>query len=411
MAMTQKQISRRQFIKDSSIKLAGTSLLLNQINLKPAFGSKMLTAEAAQKPDMEYRVLGRTGLKVTAVSFGVMRLKEPAVLVKALDLGINFFDTAHSYQNGNNEKLLGKVMKDYGRKKALIMTKIHPFQMSGTPHMQMLGGFQMHDRKTLDEMMDKSLKRLQTDYVDVLLVHNIMEKNWVTNEDVLSFLEGLKQKGKARFVGFSVHDPRVYVEAIDTAIQNKMYDVVLAWINFKSPPEHSEALKRAKKANIGTVAMKTQAGGGGYQAAAEGSVSPQQAALRWALQNDIVDCAIPGMVNIQQLEENVGALGKKISWHDRKTLHAYYNAVKHQYCVMCGKCGSTCSNQIDRYTVNRALMYCEGYRDFEQGRQTYLSLNKKQNALACMSCTAPTCRCVNGIPIAERMRYAHRLFT
>ena len=400
--MFDKQLNRRQFIKDTSLKLAGSTLILNQFGTKPAYAAKELPAQLSESPQMEYRTLGRTGLKVSTVSFGVMRLKEPAVLIKALDVGINYFDTAHGYQNGNNEIMLGKVLKEYGRKKALIATKIPPFH-------RVEGKFQITDRKTMETKMEKSLQRLQTDYVDVLFIHNIMNADWVTSDVVLSFAEKVKKEGKARFIGFSIHDPNVFVKSIDQAVKSNMYDAILAWFNFKSSPEHSAALKKAREANVGVVAMKTQYGGG-YDKDASASVSPHQAALKWVLQSGFVDCAVPGMVNMEQVVENVGAVGKKISWSDRKVLHAAYNAIRHRYCVMCGKCNGTCNKTVDIHTVHRSLMYCEGYGDFELGRRTYLGLSNKDNVHACISCASPTCRCVNGINIAERMYRAQTLF-
>lgn len=404
MAMIKKELDRRQFIREVSVKLAGTGLLLNQLSVKPAFGGERPTSKSKGELNVEYRTLGKTGLKVSTVSFGVMRLKEPAVLFKALDLGINYFDTAHSYMNGNNEILLGKVAKEYGRKKVFIATKIHPFHMREN----MSGKFSMLDKKTLNEKIEKSLKRLQTDYVDVFLVHNIMDASWLLNQDILAFLEKLKKDGKARFIGVSIHDPRYYVGTVDQMLKHTIYDVILAWLNFKSDPEQIEALRKAGKGNIGVVAMKTQSGG--YQKASNASLSPQQAALKWALDKDFVTCAIPGMVNIEQVVENVGVMGKKIGWNDRKILHTYYNSIKHHYCIMCGKCFSTCSNKIEIHTINRSLMYCEGYGDFEQGKQTYLALSSRENGLACLSCTSPTCHCVNGIKLPERMQHAHSLF-
>ena len=88
--MAKKEIDRREFITDFSIKLAGTGLLLNQIAACATSGGKSPAAKKDKGTNMEYRTLGKTGLKVSAVSFGVMRLKEPAVLFKAFDLGINF---------------------------------------------------------------------------------------------------------------------------------------------------------------------------------------------------------------------------------------------------------------------------------------------------------------------------------
>jgi aryl-alcohol dehydrogenase-like predicted oxidoreductase len=403
--METKKISRREFIAETGVKLAGTGVLLNQLGTHPAFGATTAPQEKKKSEQpMAYRTLGRTGLKVSEVSFGVMRLKEPAVLYKAIDLGVNFFDTAHGYQNGNNEKMLGKVAKEHGREKLYIATKVHPFHLQK----ELPDKFQMLAKSTLEEKFNESLKRLQTDYVDVLYIHNIMEKSWPLNEDVLSFAEKAKKDGKARFMGISIHDPRCFVDAIGLALTTPVYDVILAWYNFKSSPEHEEILKKAKKANRGIVTMKTQAGG--YAKGATDSLNPQQAALKWVLDKDFVDCAIPGMVNMEQLTENVGATGKKVGWSDRKTLHAYYNAIKDQYCTMCGSCSATCYSNVDINTVNRALMYCEGYGDFGQGRQTYRELSARVNGLSCIDCSSPSCHCVNGIKIEKRMKHAHSLF-
>ena len=118
---------------------------------------------------------------------------------------------------------------------------------------------------------------------------------------------------------------------------------------------------------------------------------------------EFLDYAIPGMVNTEQLMENVGAVGKKIGWSDRKTIYAY-NAIRDRYCV------ATCRSHVDINAVNRTLMYCEGYCDFELGRQTYCALNDRMNGLSCLACSLPSCHCVNGIRIEERMKYAHTLF-
>ena len=145
---------------------------------------------------MEYRTLGRTGLKVSVVSCGMAYLRERAVLFRALDLGINYFDTAHGYRGGNSERMLGEVLKKYGRKKVLIGTKIYPFH----ERYQSSKEFRLLERETLDDMMDESLKRLQTDYVDVFFVHRVPDKRCLSNGDLLAFLENLKKKGKEVYV-------------------------------------------------------------------------------------------------------------------------------------------------------------------------------------------------------------------
>jgi len=207
--MSTREINRREFITECSLKLAGASLLLKQTAARTAFGEeKKPKPKKKKEPNMEYRTLGKTGLKVSAVSFGTMRVREPAVLFKALDLGINFFDTAQDYPN---EDIIGKVAKEYGRKKVLIATKIYPFQTANKAS----GKYILHESKVLDLMMEDSLKRLQSDYIDVLYLHSAVDKNCLLNEDLLAFMEKLKKEGKVRFVGASLHNLSVLADVAD----------------------------------------------------------------------------------------------------------------------------------------------------------------------------------------------------
>jgi hypothetical protein len=353
-------------------------------------------------PEMEYRTLGRTGLQVSAVSFGVMRLTDPAVLLLALESGINYFDTAHRYQNGNNEKMLGNVLKEYGREKALIATKIPPY-------VKRPSGYELAESGDMEEMVDTSLQRLQTDYVDVLLLHNIKDASWPGHEDMMSFLEKQKKSGKARFLGISFHvKGSLYVDIVNHSLKTGFYDVLLATLNFKSPPDHVQALMRARSQDVGVVAMKTQAGG---YAEGEGlGPNANRAALKWALEQEYVDCAIPGMVNREQLLENLLVAGKKTRWSDRKSLHTYYASIQDRYCTGCGACSGTCGNNVDIPGIHRSLIYGEGYGDPDLAREAYRELMPWENASACIQCSHPTCRCANGMALRERLCRAHRLF-
>ena len=94
--MDTKKISRRQFITETGVTLAGTGVLLSQLGTPPCLrGNNGSSRRKKSEQPMAYRTLGKTGLKVSEVSFGVMRLKEPAVLHKAIDLGVNFFGSCH----------------------------------------------------------------------------------------------------------------------------------------------------------------------------------------------------------------------------------------------------------------------------------------------------------------------------
>jgi predicted aldo/keto reductase-like oxidoreductase len=293
------------------------------------------------------------------------------------------------------------VLKEYGRDKAYIVTKVPPYERGVT-------GKKLRDTASMGKMLETSLRRLQTDYVDVLLLHNIEDPNWPKNEDMMHFLARQKQAGKARFVGISFHAKGSnFVDIVNETLMTRFYDVFLAAYNFKSPPAHADVLSLARSKQVGIIAMKTQAGG--YDKAVSGGLNPHQAALRWVLDKDFIDCAIPGMVNRLQLQQNVAAVGKKPGWSDRKTLDSYYTAIKDRYCIRCGECASSCPAHVDIPSVNRSLTYWEGYGDLELARAAYGDLSNEENAHACVDCSAPTCRCANGIEIGERMRYAHNV--
>jgi predicted aldo/keto reductase-like oxidoreductase len=331
-----------------------------------------------------------------------MRLTDPSVLYKALEKGINYFDTAHKYQNGNNERMLGKVLKDHGRDKVFIATKIFPY-LKGK------GSLELQSIEAMERMMNVSLARLQTEYVDMLFLHAIRDPDTPLDEDMLDFMQRQKKAGRARFLGISFHvDGPLFVDIAKQALKSDLYEVFLARCNFKSPEEHISVLRLARSNNVGIIAMKTQAGG--YKVGATGDVTPQQAALRWALNQDFVDCAVPGMVNMEQLTENVSAIGVRLSHKDKRTLDGYYAAIKNRYCVSCGLCIGKCEKDIDIPTINRSLMYWEGYNDFELARNTYRELHDGENASACKHCHKLTCKCANGIALNERMSYAHRVF-
>ncbi|MGD9383418.1 MAG: aldo/keto reductase [Desulfobacterales bacterium] len=401
--MREKQLTRRRFIKNLTLTCTYGTVGAHALAARHVWGKPTKGGGSRESETMEYRSLGKTGLKISALSFGVMRLSEPTVLFKALDMGINYFDTAHRYQNGNNEKMLGKVLKQYGRSKVFIATKIPPYY-------KRLGKKRLNNQKSMETMMEESLRRLQTDYVDVLFLHSITEPGWPLHEEMLGFCEKMKKTGKARFVGISFHTTgQTYVDTVDRTLEADMYDVFLATLNYKSPTAHIQALNRARQKGMGIVAMKTQAGG--YKPESNILLNPHQAALKWVLDKQFVDCAIPGMINRQQLAENAGVIGKKIGWSDRKTLAAYYDAVKDRYCLRCGSCTVSCKHKVDISTIHRCLMYWEGYQDFDLGRYTYRRLASTENAQACLGCTAPTCHCINGINISERMRHAHTHFT
>lgn len=378
-----KTIDRRDFLKKSSFFLT-VGLFSNPFKVS---SEELLAATKSQKLEIEYRTLGKTGLRATTVGYGAMRTTDSAVLQKALDQGINFVDTAHGYQDGNNEVMVGKVLQSR-RKEVILCTKIRQKSAS-----------------EMTRMFETSLARLRTDYVDVLYLHNLKSVSDVQNSEALKLFSDLKQAGKIRFMGFSTHQNEA--ELVRQAALDKTWDVVLVAYNFEKEAALTEAIQKAATAGIGMVAMKTQAGG--YKTETMGKLSPHQAALKWVLKNPNVHTTIPSMTTFAELEEDIQVMSQKMSWRDEKILELYSQSIDKLYCRSCGVCLATCPYGVDIPEINRCLMYFSGYGDPELAVVNYQELTPAQNALKCQACHACVAQCKHGIDLARRLPRTHRL--
>ena len=382
-----KGINRRDFLK---IGVAGTTSAFfgwegNAFGMSPAKPGPFVF------PAPVYRTLGRTGLKITTVSFGAMLTPESEVMRVAFDHGINYVDTARRYMAGKNEEIVGRALKGI-RDKVYLATKISP------------------SSKTKAEIFrdaETSLKMLQTDYVDVIQLHNVTGKDRIFAPEAREALLKLKERGKVRFFGVTSHTNQAEVLRALVEDKDHFFDTALVGYNFKSGPEITEAIARAAEAKIGIIAMKTQAGG--YETDALGPISPHQAALKWALKNTHITAAIPGMRDMSHLREDVAVMGMSFGYWDGLILKRYAAAVEPFYCHLCGACESTCPNQVAISTVNRSLMYEEAYKSHDLARTTYQEIPSLYSAAACLDCGECTAQCVHGLDIAAKLKRARTL--
>ena len=243
------KFGRRNFIKKG---IAGFATL----TVGPSIVHGSLATEEKKNPKVITRKLGNTGLELPVVSMGVFSADNPNLIKAALEKGIVHFDTAHSYQRGKNEVMIGKVFKGVDRNRFVISTKLH-----GNRFNKKSGEWEKKtDTKDFFEKMELSLERLQMDYVDILYRHSTMSKEEVVEQEIQEAMIKLKEQGKTKFIGISTH--RNEPEVINAAIDSKVYDVVLTAYNFKQDYYKSvgKAIENASKAGLGVVAMKTQAG-------------------------------------------------------------------------------------------------------------------------------------------------------
>ena len=381
-------INRRDFLK---VGLAGTtSALLGWEGLADAM--HYASAESFVFPAPVYRTLGRTGLKITIISFGAMLTPEPEVMKIAFDHGVNYVDTARRYMGGKNEEIVAKALKG-NRDKVYVATKISPASTS---------------KENIFKDVETSLKALETDYIDVIQLHNLTgREDRIFNPEIREALVRLKEQGKVRFFGVTTHKNDAEVLHALADDKDRFFDTALVKYNFKSDAQTKQAIARAAQANIGIIAMKTLAGG--YATDALGPFSPYQAAIKWVLQDQHITATIPGMRDLAQLREDVAVMRTRFGYLDNFILKRYGAAVQPYYCHLCGKCEATCPKGVAISTINRCLMYAEAYKSPVLARSTYHEIPSSLSASVCLDCSDCVARCINKLDIPVKMERARRL--
>ncbi len=381
-------IDRREFLR---IGLAGTtSVFLGWDGLADAM--QIAAAGPFVFPAPVYRTLGRTGLKITIVSFGAMLTPESEVMEIAFDHGVNYVDTARRYMGGRNEETVGRALKGK-RDRIYVATKISPASRS---------------KEAIFKDVETSLRELGTDHVDIIQLHNVTgREDRITNPEIRETLVSLKEQGKVRFFGVTSHTNEAEVLNALVDDKDRFFDTALVKYNFKSSQYTREAIARAAQANIGVIAMKTLAGG--YTTDIRGPFSPHQAAIKWALQDEHVTAAIPGMRNITELREDIAVMGMSFGYLDQLLLKRYGAAVASYYCHLCGQCEATCPNGVAISSINRCLMYAEAYRSPALAKSTYHEIPSSLSASTCLDCSDCVAKCVDGLDIPVKMKMARKL--
>ncbi|XRG79367.1 aldo/keto reductase [Rossellomorea sp. GAMAL-10_SWC] len=306
---------------------------------------------------MEYTKLGNTGLEISRLCLGCMGFGDAkrwihpwvideessrTIIKKALDLGINFFDTANVYSDGTSEEFVGRALKDYANRDEIVLaTKVY-FPMHKGPNGSGLS------RKHIMSEIDKSLKRLGTDYVDLYQIHR-----WDYNtpiEETMEALHDLVKAGKVRYIGASAMYAWQFLKSLHVAEKN-------GWTKFVSMQNHlnliyreeeREMLPLCKEEKIGVIPYSPLASGrltrdwsnttlrsetdeiqkSKYGAtentdrlvvervaeiAEKHGVTKSNIALAWLLQKEPVSAPIIGATKISHLEDSVGALSVNLT--------------------------------------------------------------------------------------------------
>ncbi len=377
-----KGFNRREFLKAG---IAGTSALIG-MNVEAIAASGPFVF-----PQPVYRTLGRTGLKVTSVSFGAMLTPESEVIRYALDHGVNYVDTARRYMGGKNEEYVGRALKGI-RNKIYVATKTQP---------------QSRSKADITKDIETSLKTLGIDHIDVIQLHNLTGKERIFVQETREALIKLREQGKVRFFGVTSHTNQAEVLNALVDDPDHFFDTALVAYNFKSGKAVADAIARAAKAGIGIIGMKNTAGG--YETDTLGPFTIYQAAIKWVLEDRNVSTVIPGMRNMAELREDIAVMGMKLGYLDELILKRYGAAIDSSYCRMCAECEPSCQKGVAISTINRALMYKEAYRSPELARITYGEIPQLCSAEVCLDCNSCAAKCSHGLDIPAKMELARKI--
>ncbi len=395
--MKKSALNRRDFLKvgiTGLVTTGATGLLFADDKKKKKDARKQTTPASGPQPPggrregFIYRTLGRTGVVLPVVSMGVMNSDNPELVRAALDAGLVHLDTAHGYQRGRNEELIGQVIKGRPRDSYFIATKVR-------------------EGEKFLEMVDISLQRLGLEYVDILYLHNLSKRDNVLAEENLKVMEQVKKAGKARFIGVSTHSNEP--EVIRAAMEAGIYDVVLTAYNFRKENinELDAAMAEAAAAGIGLVAMKTMAGA--FWDKQRTQPINTKAALKWAMQNPSFTTSIPGMTTFDQLKSNLEVV-KDLKLTPEELYDLKMGEARNLaglYCQGCQRCLPQCPKALPIPEMMRAYMYAYGYKNLAAAHELVSSLNLPDNP--CAGCSSCSVGCALKFDVRDRLVDINRL--
>jgi predicted aldo/keto reductase-like oxidoreductase len=350
---------------------------------------------------MQTRRLGSTNWELSVIGFGAIKLPQISqgecniLLNRALDGGINFFDTADCY--GDSEEKIGTALK--GRRTDFYLsTKIDERDASG-----------------VGRKLERCLHRLQTDWIDLVFFHDVRgaEYDRIFDSGGLETLERAKRQGRVREIGISIHGS---IPMMKKAIDSGAFAaLMIAYSAFDEDRLAADLLPMAYERGVGLIAMKPLAGGRlaekqppSKERRFSGGESLAQASLRYVLSNAHITCAIPGMMELGELDENlqVGREPKELTGEEIRELMEIVGETGKGFCRNCGYC-LPCPEGIPIPDILRFDGYYSSYGLKEWAREQYRSLLIKADA--CSGCEQCVELCPYGVSVPERLRSAHQL--
>lgn len=369
---------------------------------------------------MIYRDFGKTGVKISALGYGCMRLPEVEkvgnwsiddslaipMIRKAYEKGVNYFDTAPYYCHANSEITVGKALKDI-RDKVMISTKISMDDI--------------HDPADYRKLLERSLKKLDTDYIDFYHFWGINKNsfdNVLMKNDLLKEAQKAKEEGLIRHISFSFHDdPSVIRYIIDTAENYgvKMESMLVQYNLLDRSNE--EMISYANAKGLGTVAMGPV--GGGRLAAptdlyqkltGKPSIATYELAFKFVLGNPHLNCALSGMSDIDMVEKNAVLAGNqatfsKEEWEQLGASLEQLKKFSDLYCTGCGYC-QPCPAGINIPHIFQLFTFYNVYGLQEHAKAAFAQFKKEggKTLADCKNCGKCEKKCPQKLEIRKELK-------
>ena len=401
MSKKQSGFTRRDFLKTAGAATA-TSLLSTRETL-----GKISGTSGSHLAAVPTRPFGKTGAQVSILGLGGMFdiPSNQLVLRQALKWGVTYWDTADCYEGGRSEKGIGSFFAKYpeSRKNVFLVSKSDA-----------------RDPQGMTRLLDRSLERMKTNYLDLYFVHGISGIDELDN-GTKAWAQKAKAEGKIKFFGFSSHSNME--ECMLAAAKLGWVDGIMMTYNYRNmhKTKMKEAVAACKEAGIGLTAMKTQ-GGWSFLSSSSAKVmdtfiekgfTDNQAKLKAVWTNPHMAAICSQMPNITILMSNVAAAMDKtsLSAGDLRLLDQYAKETASNYCLGCSNiCETAMGGAVPVATVMRYLMYYESYGDSRRARSLYGQLSSEVRArIGSFDYSLAEKRCPQGMAIGRLMKRAEQL--
>jgi predicted aldo/keto reductase-like oxidoreductase len=398
-----KNLSRRDFLKTAGVIGAGSLVSASGASAQAPAGSD---EKKDGKQTVPTRPFGKTGIEVSCLSLGGMfDIPSNQLLMRqVLNYGVTYWDTADCYEGGKSESGIGQVFSKMPevRKKIFLVTKSDA-----------------RDPEGMTKLLNRSLERLKTDYIDLYFIHGMSNMNELT-DDTKAWAEKAKSQGKIKLFGFSTH--KNMEELLLGAAKLGWVDGIMMTYNYRimNSDKMKAAVDACTKAGIGLTAMKTM-GGGPVRVDSEAELemagkfmqkgfTEQQAKLKAVWANPNIACICSQMPNMSILMSNIAAAldQTKLSAEDMRLLDRYAEETSCGYCVGCAHiCESAMAGLAPVGDVMRYLMYYHSYGDRDRARAHFAELAPEvRDRLASLDFSDAERRCPQKLQIGKLMKEA-----